>query len=327
MANAFAAGASGASWDNLTEVAYNREADLALRDNPVWMNVVDTKPNRQAMPGDSVVFTIHKDLSAQATSPLTETVDPDAVAPQAPTRVTVTLNEYGNATLATVRLLETAFTQPQAELAEIVGRNMVDSIDTIIRTVADGATKQIGNTNGTLTTDASGTPLAASAVRSTDTFNRTLAAATVTRLRGDKTIPVDGADNYLAICHPHVLHDLMAENSATAWIAPHTYGTDTGAVYNAEVGTFMGARYLSTTRVKTATDGYSSAKIYRSYFLAKQAIAEAIAVDPHIVVGPQVDKLRRFNPLGWYALGGWALFRPEALNVVLTSSSVATAAF
>lgn len=321
MANLFAAGASGASWDNLTETAFNRAADFALRDLPVWANVVDTKPNAQAMPGDIVTFTIHKDLAAQATTPLTETVDPDSVAPQAPTRVSVTLNEYGNATLETLRLKETAFIPPDPALATIVGRNMIDTHDTLIRTVADGSSNTIGLNNGVILTATSGTAFSVAAVKSTDTFNRTLAAATVTKLRGDKVTPAAG-ENYLAICHPNVLHDLMAENSATAWVAPHTYGTDTGAVYNGVVGTFMGAQYMSTTRCKSATDGLSSAVVYRSYFLGQQAIAEAVAVDPHIVVGPQVDKLKRFFPLGWYSLIGWALYRPEALRLVHSSTSV-----
>jgi N4-gp56 family major capsid protein len=316
MANAFFAGSSGASWDLLVEAAYNREADFALRDAPVWMQTVDTKANRQAMPGDTVTFTIHKDLAALATTPLTETVDPDAVAPQAPDRVVVTLNEYGNATLETIKLDTLSFTQPEKEKAVIVGRNMVDTIDSLIQAVADSSTNTLALAGGALSTSA-----VPSAVTSTDTMQRKIAAAAVTYLRGDKVIPQSG-DDYLAICHPYVLHDLMAENSATAWIGPHVYGTDTNAVYNGEVGKYMGARYLSTTRTTIATDGPTSQKVYRSYYFGKQALAEAVAIDPHLVVGPQVDKLRRFNPLGWYALLGYGLYRPKSLRKVYTQTTV-----
>lgn len=318
MANAFFAGATGASWDDLVEATFNREADFALRDDPVWMQTVDTKANRQAMPGDSVTFTIHKDLSATlATSPLSETVDPDAVAPQAPTRVTVTLEEYGRATLQTQFLQTLAFTQEERERAVIVGRDMIDSVDALIRGVADGSTSVAGIQGGTV----HGSDAVPGSVTASDTFNRDLAATVVSLLRGAKVAPKAGAD-YLAIAHPHVLHDLMAENSATAWIAPHIYGGDSTPIYNAEVGRFMGARYLSTTRVTTATDGSTGAKVYRSYFLGQQALAEAVAIDPHIVVGPVVDKLKRFNPLGWKALLGYGLYRPESLRKVYSASSV-----
>lgn len=316
MANAFFAGGSGQSWDLLVEAAFNREADFALRDVPVWMQTVDTKANRQAMPGDTVTFTIHQDLSALATTPLNELVDPDAVAPQAPTRVTVTLNEYGNSTLATLKLDTLSFTNPEKEKAVIVGRNMLDTVDSLIQTTADASTNTLALASGALSTSA-----APAVVTSTDIMQRKLAAAAVTYLRGDKVIPQSG-DNYLAICHPYVLHDLMAENSTTAWIAPHTYGTDTSNVYNAEVGTYMGARYLSTTRTTIGTDGPSSQKVYRSYYFGKQAIAEAVAVDPHLVVGAQVDKLKRFNPLGWYALLGYGLYRPKSLRKVYSQTTV-----
>lgn len=325
MANAFAAGASGASWDNVTETAYNRHADFALRSTPVWMQVVDTKPNNQAMPGDVVVFTIHKDLSALATTPLTETVDPDAVAPQAPTRVSVTLNEYGNATLETRRLQATAFTQPDQELAVIVGRNMIDTLDANIQAVADTSTNGIALEGGTIV----GGSITVGSVTGTDKMTRAFASAAVTKLRDDKVIPFDGTGpvggegSYLAICHPDVLYDLMAENSANAWIGPHTYGGDTSNAYNGEVGSLAGARFLESVRVTTGTDGASSAKVYRSYFFGKQALAEAVAIDPHIVVGPVVDKLKRFQPLGWYGLLGWGLYRPQSLRKAYTSSSLA----
>lgn len=320
MANAFFAGASGASWDLLVDTAFNQEADFALRDEPIWMqnSVVDTKARKLAMPGDTITFTIHKDLSATpATTPLTETVDPDAVAPQAPTRVSVSLAEYGRATLQTEFLQTLAFTQEEKERAVIVGRDMIDTIDALIRATADTSTNGIRNAAGVWSKST-----ATVGVTGTDYLNRQGAATVVSYLRASKVVPKQG-DNYLAIAHPHVLHDLMAENSATAWIAPHTYGGDTGAVYNGEVGTFMGATYLRTTRITTATDGAASAKVYRTYYLGQQAIAEGVGYDPHIVVGLVSDKLKRFNPLGWKFLGGYGLYRPESLVKVFTSSSLA----
>src|SRR5882762_4241891 len=96
-------------WDLLTETAYDREVEYALRDAPQFRDIIDKRPAKQAMPGDVVTLTLHVDL-ALATTPLTETVDPDAVGASPPIRVSVTLNEYGNATLQTLKLRELAFT-------------------------------------------------------------------------------------------------------------------------------------------------------------------------------------------------------------------------
>jgi hypothetical protein len=44
--------------------------------------------------------------------------------------------------------------------------------------------------------------------------------------------------------------------------------------------------------------------------------------DAHVVVGPQVDRLRRFFPLGWYMHAGWSIFRQEAIQIAKTASSI-----
>src|SRR6185312_16321197 len=89
------------------------------------------------------------DLTGLATTPLTETVDPDSVAPPAPTRVTVTLNEYGNVVLETFKLRETAFTPPDPTLAYLVGRNMVATIDKLVQNQLDASTNLLVNAAGT----------------------------------------------------------------------------------------------------------------------------------------------------------------------------------
>jgi len=325
MANAFWSGGSGSgTLDLLVETAFNREADFALRDMPVWRTLVDRKPTKQNMPGDVVNFTIHKDLAA-ASAVLVETVDPDAVAPQTPTRVPVTLQELGRATLTTKFLQTLNFTQVDKENAVIVARDMVDSVDRIILAIADTGTQGLvasgATSNGIDPAPTQGTTV--SSVQPTWIAGRTIFGTAVQYMRGKKVLPNQG-DNFTAVVHPHVAHDLMAANSASAWQGPHVYGTDTAAVYGANIGAFMGASFISTTRVTTATDGLTSAKVYRSYVLGQQALAEAVAVEPKIVVGPVVDKLGRYNPLGWYGLAGWGLFRPESLVRVFSGSSLGT---
>jgi len=63
-------------------------------------------------------------------------------------------------------------------------------------------------------------------------------------------------------------------------------------------------------------------KVFNTYFAGQQALAEAVAEEPHVVIGPVVDKLMRHRPLGWYGVLGHAIYRDEALYRVETSSSI-----
>jgi N4-gp56 family major capsid protein len=63
-------------------------------------------------------------------------------------------------------------------------------------------------------------------------------------------------------------------------------------------------------------------RVFNTYFAGQQALAEAVAEEPHVVIGPVVDKLMRHRPLGWYGVLGFARYREEALYRVETSSSI-----
>ena len=63
-------------------------------------------------------------------------------------------------------------------------------------------------------------------------------------------------------------------------------------------------------------------KVFNTYFAGQQALAEAVAEEPHVVIGPVVDKLMRHRPLGWYGVLGHAIYRDEALYRVETTSSI-----
>ena len=317
MANAFTGGAGGAAWDLLTETAYDRAVEYYLRDEPQWRQLIDKKPADQAMPGDVVTLTLHNAFASLATTPLTETVDPDAVAAPAPTRVQVTLQEWGNAAITTLRLKETAFTKPDAEIAELIGRNMYDSVDSIVKSVADAGTNILWVNGGTMKT-AGG---ADGSVVATDLLTRNPATAAVKLLQRAKVMPKQNG-RYIAVIHPDTAFDLQAENAATSWNSPHIY-QDTAEIYSGAVGDFQGARYIETTRTTIQTDGSAGGKVYSTYFFGKQALVEATAVDPHIVIGPQTDKLKRFFPIGWYSLAGWSIYRPTALVQVRTCTSIA----
>lgn len=293
----------------LVETAYDRYAEWVLRSMPQFRAVVDKRPVAQSMPGEVITFTIQGELAALATTPLSETVDLDAVARPAPTRVQVTLNEYGNAEINTIKLNKLAFTDVDSEMAETIARNMADTMDSLVRTVMETGTQVIWqDDDGTLDTSDPGA-LGNAAAKGY--------AAAVAQLRGASVAPKMG-DYYTAYLHPDCSYDLRMETGDQGWLKPHTDGTDTAAVYAGNIGSFVGATFIETPRCPINSGDYTS------FVLGRQYVAEAVAIEPHVVVGPVVDKLKRFNPLGWYSLIGWNIYRNEAGWQYKTNSSIAS---
>ena len=300
---------------SLVQTAYDRYVEFALRSVPLFRSFADKRPERQAMPGSSVVFQLYNDM-AVATSALTETSDVTAVAIGNTTSVTVTLAEYGNAAITTAKLGALSLADVDPAVANMIAWNMVDSVDTLVQTVIRGGSQIIRENGGSLVVGG-----ATASVASTDVAKARDFMTAVTKLRSASVVPTSGS-LYTAILHPEVSHDLRVQTGSGGWLVPNEYGADQGRIWDGEVGIFGGARFIENPRTYNATDGASSAKVHRSYVLGKQAIAEATAIEPHVVVGPVVDSLRRHQPIGWYGLLGWARYRATALWQIQTSSSI-----
>ena len=103
----------------------------------------------------------------------------------------------------------------------------------------------------------------------------------------------------------------------------------TGVATGANVVSISGLNVTLDTAVTSAgvTSGASitfthETRVFNTYFAGQQALAEAVAEEPHVVIGPVVDKLMRHRPLGWYGVLGFSVYRDEALYRVETSSSI-----
>jgi N4-gp56 family major capsid protein len=94
--------------------------------------------------------------------------------------------------------------------------------------------------------------------------------------------------------------------------------TTDGSTSTVTVDTPFSAAVTSTTTITVTPE----TKVFNTYFAGQQALAEAVAEEPHVVIGPVVDKLMRHRPLGWYGVLGHAIYRQEALYRVETSSSI-----
>jgi len=305
------------------QAAFDRLAYFALRSELLFDAAAEVQPVAQSMPGTSVTFTIFNDL-AVATSALTETSDVTAVA-MADSQVTVTLAEYGNAVITTAKLRGTSFLDVDSVAANVVGYNAGASIDTIVRDVIAGGTNVVYGGGGA-TTPTSKTTIAAEDVIEANDIRKITA-----QLRGANVPTFNGL--YMGFIHPDVSYDLRSETGAAAWRDPHVY-VDTDMIYNGEIGAFEGVRFIETPRTQldaNASDGAGSTgniDVYGTHIMGRQAIAKAHSIVdgngsmPKIVRGPVTDTLERFQPIGWYWLGGYGRFREASLRRIESSSSI-----
>ena len=310
MANAYT---DTSALAGLVKTAYDRYVEFALRSQPLIRSVADKRPAQQSMPGSSVVFSIYNDLAPVTAALSSESTDPDAVALSDVTTVAVTLAEYGNASLVTRKLQLFSLSDVDPAVADIIAYNMADSLDKIaMETLRQGTNVLYGGTRTSTAT-----------ITASDTLTAAKVRKAVAKLRANKAVPREGSLYWCGI-HPEVSHDLRAETGVGGWNDMHKYAeTGTGNFWAGSIGTFEGAFFVETPRMYTATDGAASATVYRTILAGKQALAEAVAQEPGVVIGPVTDKLLRFRPIGWYGVLGFSLYRQAALYRIETGSSIA----
>ena len=294
----------------LVQKAYDRLVEFALRSTPLVRSVADKRPSPGTLPGSSVALQIYTDL-AKKTAALTETDDVDAVSVGTPSQVVVTLNEYGNSVVATRKLELFSLADVDPAIANMIAFNMADSIDELAMTELRGGSNVIysGNATSTATVDAA------------DTLSAANIRKAVAKLRANNAVPRRGSMFWVGI-HPEVSHDLRAETGAASWRDPHVY-SQPSEIWAGEIGSFEGAYFVESPRMYVGTDGASSAKNYRTIIAGQQALAEAVAEEPHVVIGPVTDRLMRHRPIGWYGVLGFKRYREQALYRIESGSSIA----
>jgi len=90
----------------------------------------------------------------------------------------------------------------------------------------------------------------------------------------------------------------------------------------ADADTFTFLTSLSGTVTGASITAQKKTKVYRTFIAGQQALAEAVAEEPHVVIGPVTDKLMRHRPMGWYGVLGFSRFREESLYRIETASSI-----
>lgn len=298
---------------NLVQTAYDQLVGFQLRTEPIFRTFADKRPAQVDKPGSSIVLQRYNDLAA-ATSALTEDVDVDSVALSNTTTVSITLNEYGSAVTTTEKLALESLSQVDPAVANLVAFNMRDSLDSLTGAVLRGGSNVVREISGSINTGG-----ATSSITASDKFGSKHIRYVVSKMRANAAVPFEGG-KFAGLIHPDVSLDLRSETGAAAWRDVHNY-SGALSVWAGEVGEYEGVRFVETPRAYQATDGASSGKVSRSLFLGREALAEAVAREPGVVIGPVTDRLMRFRPIGWKGLLGWAIYRQQALYRVETQSS------
>ena len=135
MADAFV---STTTLSNGVQASIDQYVRAELRHMPLLRTMADTRPVQVDKPGSSVALYTRGDLAA-ATTPLNETTDPDAVALPNPTAVTLTPLEYGNVSIASLKVKATSFFDVDPDQRDAIAWNMRDTLDQLVRTtLSDG---------------------------------------------------------------------------------------------------------------------------------------------------------------------------------------------
>ena len=306
---------------NQVTTAFEQIAYFALRSQPLYEMVADVRSTAQSHNAATVQFTFYPNM-AQVTGTLTEATDVTPVA-LSDSKVDVALAEYGSSVITTALIRGTSFLNVDADAANIIGYNMVDSLDKVVSNVIMAGTNVI-YAQGSM----GSRPTSRVGIADAATFGAQEGRQAVASLRGDSA-PGWENGNYMAIIHPDVSYDLRGETAVTDVIQYQLY-QDGAPVRAGSIGTFNGINYIENPRAPILDDAgaTSTTNVYQTIVVGRQALAKAFSrapgfgEQPSIVFGPVTDTLRRFNPVGWYHLAGWGIFRQACMQRIESSSSI-----
>ena len=307
------------------QVAFEKLAYFALRPEMYFDQFADVQATNATNPGASIKFTVFADLAA-ATTPLGEAEDVTPVS-MSDSQVTVTLEEYGNATVTTAKLRASSFMPVDPVAAQAVGYNAGLSIDTIARNVLQAGDNVIYATGGA--TD----PSSRTTINTDDILTITDIRRAVAQLRGANVPTINGT--YIGFIHPDVQFDLLSATDAAGWRDAYKY-TNATPLINGEIGQIDGVRFIASSRAplfaNASNNSGASGTIdsYGTLIMGRQALAKGISLggeygaQPSIVYGTVTDLLKRFRPVGWKHFVGYSVFRQEALRRIESASSIGT---
>lgn len=306
MADVYTSTASSSLGTSLVQAAYDRMVEFQNRPAPTFRQAADKRPVQVDKPGDSVTFQLFNDLAVD-TTPLDEVTDPDIVGIPSTDSITVTLNEYGKVVSSTVLLHAESMTDVDPAIANILAYQQRLTLDTLVRDKLSTGTQTV-------------TPGSSASLAGDDLRNARV------KLVENSAMPRVG-DYFACYIHPRVAFDFKKDTDASGYIEIHKYAAP-DTFFTGTTGLFEGTFFVETPLAKSVQSGTTPNKIttYHTLVLGAQALAEAVAIEPHTVVnGTIVDPLVRKSTIGWYGVLGWGVYRDKSLVRIETQSTLTPA--
>ena len=328
MADVFTTTSSGLG-SNLVTLAYDKLIETNLRILPKFREVADKKVGSLTHNGSSIRFQFNTDIAdvTVAGATLSETVDPDSVALPATTYIDVAQLELGRSVLPVKKINLMSLANIDPWVANAVGFNMTKTLDNAIVAKLDAGTNIVRVAGGSgavsSTYEGVGTAAAKNTIAPADTMKSAAIRTAVTKMRA-AGVQYKSAGMFVAYIHPEVSADLRTETGNNVWRTPHEY-QNAAPLYGGETGSWEGVRFIESANCTNSQAGTGAGagqtRVYHTYVVGAQALAEAVWKEPGMEVGVVQDRFNRFNPVGWYGIINWALYRTPALVRIETAAS------
>lgn len=311
----------------VVKATFDKYIGMRLRTEPMLRRFATVAPREVAHPGSSVDLYIDNGDLALATTPLSEYADPAAEALPAPVKVTGAPKEYGKTTVTSLRLRKFSWSNIDLKQAELVGINLRDTVDELVRVKAYGTTGGVSNGGFTkyhVPTSNVGVATGTGALADVGLINSAASRRIVANFVANSVQPF-ADNNFVCIIHPDQSVDLREETDAAGWRNAHLLldedPSSPAALWNGELGTYERVKYIESPRVTTAVDGTTGHTIYPALFLGNEALAEILVQEFGTVATPSNDAFGRLMGLGWYGFADWIIYREQAGAVLYTEST------
>ena len=328
MPDVFSTTTSGVG-TNLVTLAYDKLIETNLRVLPKFREIADKKVGSLTHNGSSIRFQFNTDISdtTVAGATLTETVDPDSVALPATSFIDIAQLELGRSVLPVKKINLMSIANIDPWVANAIGFNMTKTLDNAIVAKLDAGANIVRVAGGSDAVsnvyEGVGTVAAKNTIAPGDTMSSAAIRTAVTKMRA-AGVQYKSAGMFVSYIHPEVSVDLRTETGNNVWRTPHEY-QNAAPLYGGETGSWEGVRFIETANATSSQSGTGSGgsqtRVYNTYVVGAQALAEAVWKEPGMEVGVVQDRFNRFSPAGWYGIINWALYRTPALVRIETAAS------
>jgi len=267
---------------------YYEKVFLARAEYELILDQGAQKRSRENNVGSTLNFTRYSPL-ALATTALSEGANPVTTTLITATNVKASLAEYG-ATIAVSKLLSlTSIDVKDKEKIELVGQNMGESLNRLVRMEIDDATAMYANEKAKL-----------SLVKTSDSLDAADIALMVRTLENNKAKRYpDGF--FLAKTDPYNKYRLIQDST---WVAAKEY-SDVKDLYRGEIGELYGVRFLLNIDALSSQGDKASHPAYSTFVHGADAFGcfDLEGDKPKLYIVDQIDS---GNQTGRIAYISWA---------------------